>query len=182
MGMFSWPEAKLTAKGRHQAELVGETLKSLGLKFDLAFTSGWIRAQESIEIVLEALDHKYIPLVKAPALNTRSYGSLGGRFKEDVRKEYGDQQVKYWDSTKFHNFPDNRPPEGETLKEGDERAKAYYNKQIKPEVLAGKTILILIHENPVLQGPREDYVLSFRILDMHMGQAPVEESQTCPFV
>jgi 2,3-bisphosphoglycerate-dependent phosphoglycerate mutase len=150
MGMFSWPEAKLTATGRHQAKLVGETLKNLGLEFDFAFTSGWIRAQESLDIVLEVLDHKSIPLVKAPALNTRSYGSLGGRLKKDVRKEYGDQQVRYWDSTKFSNFPDNRPPEGETLIECDERAKAYYNKQIKPKALAGKNILVLIHENPVL--------------------------------
>ncbi|EFP82809.1 Phosphoglycerate mutase [Puccinia graminis f. sp. tritici] len=137
---FKDPE--LTSKGREEAKLAAERLKKLGFVFDCAYTSALRRAQVTLDIVLEALDQKSIPIEKDQALNERDYGDLSGLNKDDARKKWGEEQVHIW--RRSYDVP---PPNGESLEMTAQRTLPYYNSQIKPKVLAGKKVLVAAHGN-----------------------------------
>jgi len=132
----------LTEKGRQEAKLAAERLKKLGFVFDCAYTSALRRAQVTLDIVLEALDQKNIPIEKDQALNERDYGDLSGLNKDDARKKWGEEQVHIW--RRSYDVP---PPNGESLEMTAKRTLPYYNAQIKPKVLAGKKVLVAAHGN-----------------------------------
>jgi 2,3-bisphosphoglycerate-dependent phosphoglycerate mutase len=137
---FKDPE--LTEKGREEAMLAAERLKKLGFVFDCAYTSALRRAQVTLDIVLEALDQKNIPIEKDQALNERDYGDLSGLNKDDARERWGADQVQIW--RRSYDIP---PPNGESLEMTAQRTLPYFNTQIKPKVLAGKKVLVAAHGN-----------------------------------
>ncbi|KAI9608024.1 hypothetical protein H4Q26_005477 [Puccinia striiformis f. sp. tritici PST-130] len=96
----------------------------------------------TLDIVLEALDQKSIPIEKDQALNERDYGDLSGLNKDDARKKWGEEQVHIW--RRSYDIP---PPNGESLEMTAQRTLPYYNEQIKPKVLAGKKVLVAAHGN-----------------------------------
>ena len=76
------------------------------------------------------------------ALNERDYGELTGLNKDDARKKWGEEQVHIW--RRSYDVP---PPGGESLKDTLARALPYYMKQIQPDVLSGKRVLVAAHGN-----------------------------------
>ncbi|KAI9624586.1 hypothetical protein H4Q26_016815 [Puccinia striiformis f. sp. tritici PST-130] len=137
--------AKLTEKGRADAARAGITLKTHAIRFDCGYTSELIRAQETYGIVMNTLGHKTIPVTRDANLNALNYGILGGFVKEDAGEEFGEENVKKW-----YGSEDALPPGGETVKDCYQRAKSYYNDQIKRDVLAGKNIIVVAHRHPIL--------------------------------
>ncbi|HEX2055136.1 MAG TPA: 2,3-bisphosphoglycerate-dependent phosphoglycerate mutase [Nitrospiraceae bacterium] len=135
-----WIDVPLSAKGMEEAKAAGEKLR--GFKFDRAFTSVLIRANETLRIVLETLGQTGIPIEKDKALNERMYGELQGLNKAETARKFGDEQVKIW----RRSF-DVRPPGGESLKDTAERVLPYYEARIKPHLAKGETILIAAHGN-----------------------------------
>src|SRR3984885_3335192 len=79
-----WKDPDLTEKGIAEARDAGRKLKAQGLRFDLAFTSALKRAQRSLDLMLEELGEKAVPIVKEQALNERDYGELSGLNKDDA--------------------------------------------------------------------------------------------------
>lgn len=135
-----WIDIDLSPAGEEEAEKAGEKLK--GYKFDLAFTSDLIRAQRTLDIILEKTGHNHIPVKKDKALNERMYGDLQGMNKDECRKKFGEEQVKIW--RRSFDIP---PPNGESLKDTSDRVLPYYHKEIEPELKKGKNILISAHGN-----------------------------------
>lgn len=80
-----WIDIDLSEQGIAEAHNAGEKLKNF--KFDLAFTSDLIRAQRTLDIILEDIGQKEIPVEKNIALNERMYGDLQGLNKDDTRKK-----------------------------------------------------------------------------------------------
>ncbi|MES4786554.1 MAG: 2,3-bisphosphoglycerate-dependent phosphoglycerate mutase, partial [Nitrospiraceae bacterium] len=113
---------------------------------------------ETLRIVLEVTGQTTIPVEKDQALNERMYGDLQGLNKAETAKKYGEEQVKLW-----RRSYDIRPPGGESLKDTADRVLPYYERRIKPHILAGETILIAAHGN------------SLRALVMHLDQLSKEE-------
>jgi len=58
-----WVDVPLTDNGREQAKKAGEILKSLNIKFDIAYTSLLSRSIETLEIIIKTLGYN-IPLIK----------------------------------------------------------------------------------------------------------------------
>jgi 2,3-bisphosphoglycerate-dependent phosphoglycerate mutase len=139
----------MTETGRQQAVRAGQTLRQKQFKFDQAFTTGFIRAQESLASVFEGFQER-VPTIEAEELNTRTFGQLERLTIKQAAEKYSPQQVRWWYGTDFTNVPDNAPPGGETLRDCDTRAKSYYDKEIKPLVQAGKNILVVAHRNPIM--------------------------------
>ncbi|MBW0467590.1 hypothetical protein O181_007305 [Austropuccinia psidii MF-1] len=137
-----WKDPALTDQGREEARLGAERLKKHGFKFDLAYTSALSRAQTTLDIILTTLEQKDIPIEKDQALNERDYGDLTGLNKDEARKKWGEDQVHIW-----RRSYDVCPPGGESLELTAKRTLPYYNKEIKPQVLAGKKILVAAHGN-----------------------------------
>jgi len=135
-----WVDIPLTDKGREEAQRGAEKIK--GIRFAKAFTSVLIRAQETLDIVLEVIGQKGIPVEKDQALNERHYGELQGLDKDEMKKKFGEEQMKLW-----RRSYDVAPPGGESLKDTAARTLPYFKEKILPEVRAGKNILVSAHGN-----------------------------------
>jgi 2,3-bisphosphoglycerate-dependent phosphoglycerate mutase len=137
-----WKDIDLTDKGIAEARAAGRRLKALGLSFDVAFTSGLIRAQRSLDLILEEMGQTQIPVSRDKALNERDYGDLSGLNKDDARGKWGAEQVHIW-----RRSYDVAPPGGESLKDTAARVLPYYIQEILPAALQGKRVLIAAHGN-----------------------------------
>lgn len=135
-----WVDVPLSPRGVQEAKDAGEKLRSF--TFDRAFTSVLIRANETLQLVLDTIGQTGIPIEKDKALNERMYGELQGLNKAETAKKYGEAQVKIW-----RRSYDVRPPGGESLKDTAERVLPYYERTIKPYLLKGDSILIAAHGN-----------------------------------
>jgi 2,3-bisphosphoglycerate-dependent phosphoglycerate mutase len=137
-----WRDVDLTENGVNEARAAGRRLKAQGLRFDVAFTSALVRAQRSLDLMLEEMGQKNIAVLKDQALNERDYGDLSGLNKDDARKKWGEEQVHVW-----RRSYDVAPPGGESLKDTAARVLPYYIQDILPCVLRGDDVLVSAHGN-----------------------------------
>ncbi len=151
-----WIDIDLSPKGVEEAKSAGKKL--VGYKFDKAFTSALTRAQRTLDIILEEIDQKGIPVEKDKALNERMYGDLQGLNKDETRHKFGAEQVHIW-----RRSYDIAPPNGESLKDTAARVMPYWNEKIVPELTNGRSILIAAHGN------------SLRALVMHLENLSKDE-------
>ncbi len=137
-----WRDVDLTDQGIAEAREAGRKLKAQGIKFDVAFTSALIRAQRTLDLMLQEMAQTNIPVFKDQALNERDYGDLSGLNKDDARKKWGEEQVHIW-----RRSYDVAPPGGESLKDTLARTLPYYVTEILPRVLRGERVLVAAHGN-----------------------------------
>jgi 2,3-bisphosphoglycerate-dependent phosphoglycerate mutase len=153
-----WHDVDLSEEGMAEAHRAGVLLKEDGCFFDLAFTSTLTRAHHTLDIILDELGRKNIPIVCDAALNERDYGDLVGINKDDARKRWGEHQVHLWQRSY-----DIAPPGGESLKDTAARVLPFFDKRIMPELLKGKNVVVVAHGN------------SLRALVMHLDGLSHEE-------
>ena len=137
-----WRDIDLTDKGVAEAQAAGRQLKALGLRFDVAYASALVRAQRTMDLMLEELGQRSLPVIRDQALNERDYGDLSGLNKDDARKRWGEEQVHIW-----RRSYDVAPPGGESLKDTAARVLPYYIQDILPRVLRGERVLVSAHGN-----------------------------------
>ena len=137
-----WRDVDLTEAGIAEARAAGRKLKAQGLKFDIGYTSALKRAQRTLDLMLEELGQKNLPVIKDQALNERDYGDLAGLNKDDARAKWGADQVHTW-----RRSYDIAPPGGESLKDTAARVLPYYLQEILPRVLRGERVLLSAHGN-----------------------------------
>ncbi|WP_104384170.1 2,3-diphosphoglycerate-dependent phosphoglycerate mutase [Sphingobacterium sp. HMA12] len=135
-----WQNIDITALGQLEARKAGKALAKESI--DIAFTSTLIRAQHTLQIILEEIGKPDTPIVINAALNERSYGNLEGLNKDETAEKYGVEQVYIW----RRSF-DVAPPGGESLKNTYDRVIPYFEHDIKPQLEAGKNVLIVAHGN-----------------------------------
>ncbi len=154
-----WVNIGLSEKGIQESIEAGEELADI--RFDAIYVSTLIRAQMTAAIVIAknrktktALfpsdsdweksygEEEFIQVIEAEELNERYYGKLQGKNKDEVKKEFGEEQFKLW-----RRSYDTPPPEGESLKMTIERALPYCQKEIFPRVRNGETVLVCAHGN-----------------------------------
>lgn len=164
-----WTDVDLSEKGIEEAKEGGRTLKQEGYDFDICYTSFLKRAIHTLNYVLDELDRNWLPVVKSWRLNERHYGALQGLNKSETAAKYGEDQVKIWrrsfdimppaleetDERCPHNQDMYRSvdkfflPKTESLKETIERAVPFFLETIKPQMQAGKRVLIAAHGNSI---------------------------------
>jgi 2,3-bisphosphoglycerate-dependent phosphoglycerate mutase len=137
-----WKDVDLTEGGVAEARAAGRKLKAQGLRFDVAFTSALIRADRSLDLMLEELGQSDIPVLRDQALNERDYGDLSGLDKDDARARWGAEQVHIW-----RRSYDVAPPGGESLRDTLARTVPYYLRNILPDVLDGERVIVVAHGN-----------------------------------
>ncbi len=149
-----WVDVDLSPKGLEEAKAAGQKLK--GRHFDALFTSVLTRAKRTAEIALAEAGIASLATVRNEALNERHYGDLQGLNKDDIGRQYGQEQLKIW--RRSYDVP---PPNGESLKMTQERVLPYYLAHIEPLLREGKDVLVVAHGN------------SLRALVMHIeGMTP----------
>ncbi|MBT3216868.1 MAG: 2,3-diphosphoglycerate-dependent phosphoglycerate mutase [Candidatus Marinimicrobia bacterium] len=162
-----WTDVGLTLRGQDEAKSSGRILKEDGYKFDVIHTSVLTRAIRTMELCLDAMNLKDIPIYYHWRLNERHYGALQGLNKAETAEEYGEEQVHIWrrsyttsppkldfDDERhprfadlYKNFAPEELPASECLKDTVERFLPYWHDQIAPDVKSGKRILIVAHGN-----------------------------------
>jgi 2,3-bisphosphoglycerate-dependent phosphoglycerate mutase len=137
-----WRDVDLTENGIKEARNAGKRLKGQGIRLDLGFTSALVRAQRSLDLILQEMGQTSIPVIKDQALNERDYGELSGLNKDDARKKWGADQVLLW-----RRSYDVAPPGGESLRDTAARVLPYYIQEILPRVLKGDNVIVSAHGN-----------------------------------
>ncbi|MDP2620160.1 MAG: 2,3-bisphosphoglycerate-dependent phosphoglycerate mutase [Hyphomicrobiales bacterium] len=137
-----WRDVGLSEQGVAEAMDAGKKLQKLGMKFDRAYTSALSRAQVTLDLMLKEIGQPDLETRRDQALNERDYGDLVGLNKDDARKKWGAEQVHKW-----RRSYDMAPPGGESLKDTAARVLPYYLRNILPDVLSGKRILVSAHGN-----------------------------------
>lgn len=158
-----WTDVDLSINGIKEASEAGKVLKDKGFSFDIAFTSVLKRANHTLDLILDALDEKNIPVIKDWHLNERHYGALQGLNKKDTADKYGDEKVHMWrrsydicppaltdDDERYlsaKKMYGNNAPHTECLKDTVQRVIPYYNENIVPLLEDGKKVIIVAHGN-----------------------------------
>jgi 2,3-bisphosphoglycerate-dependent phosphoglycerate mutase len=162
-----WTDVDLTQKGSDDALKSGEILKKEGFTFDLAYTSVLTRAIKTLWNMLTRLDLLWVPVIKNWRLNEKHYGALQGLNKTETVKKYGEEQVKLWRRSydiapialdendgrysgkdrRYAGLSKKEIPLTECLKDTVARAIPYWEKEIVPQIKAGKKIVISAHGN-----------------------------------
>ena len=134
-----WVDVPLTAQGESEAKNAAKLIKKY--KIDVAYTSALTRAQKTLSLILET-NNWSVPVIRDQALNERHYGDLAGLNKDDLRKQYGDEQVKIW-----RRSYDVQPPNGESLKDTAARSIPFLERCILGDIRQGKNVLVVAHGN-----------------------------------
>jgi 2,3-bisphosphoglycerate-dependent phosphoglycerate mutase len=162
-----WTDVDLSELGFEQAKEAGEILKKNGYSFDIAFTSVLKRAIKTLHILLEELDHLWIPVEKSWRMNERFYGALQGLNKAETIRKYGEEQVHKWRRDPYEHPPsitkeDNRYPGKdirytqlterelpltENLSETMDRVLPFWHERIVPMLRKDLKVIISGHNN-----------------------------------
>lgn len=158
-----WTDVDLSGEGEREAVRAGQALKRKGLVFDLAFSSALKRAIRTMEIALQQMGLTDIPLIKDWRLNERHYGALQGQNRQAVIDKYGARRVHQW-RRGFETAPPplkgapnfkktelykglKRAPNGESLKDTQQRVLPFWKKSLFPRAREGKSIALFAHGN-----------------------------------
>lgn len=162
-----WADPDLSETGHEEAKEGGRILKAEGYDFDVCYTSYLKRAIHTLEHVLDEMDRNFLPVVKSWKLNERHYGALQGLNKSETAEKYGEDQVKIWRrsfdikppaleeddernaklAAAYRGVDPSLLPAHESLETTIERVVPYFNEVIKPEMEAGKRVIIAAHGN-----------------------------------
>jgi 2,3-bisphosphoglycerate-dependent phosphoglycerate mutase len=178
-----WMDVDLSEKGHEEAAAAGQLLKAEGYDFDLCYTSYLKRAIHTLNHMLDEMDRAWLPVVKSWKLNERHYGDLQGKNKSEAAEKFGEEQVKIWRRSfdikppvladddersakkqpMYRDVDESFLPQNESLETTIARVIPYYLEEIKPQMKAGKRIVIAAHGN------------SLRALVMYLDKMSKEE-------
>lgn len=162
-----WTDVALSKNGIEEAKNAGKILKKNGFSFDLAYSSVLKRAEDTLDIILKALNEENIEIKKSWKLNERHYGALQGLNKDETKEKYGEEQVKLWRRStnitpplldinderypgkdiKYKDLKKEEIPRGENLNDTIKRVIDYWNTEIIKNLKARKNIIIVAHGN-----------------------------------
>ena len=162
-----WMDVDLSDKGKEEAKNAGKALKEDGYDFDVCYTSYLKRAIHTLNIALDEMDRAWLPVIKSWKLNERHYGALQGLNKSETAEKYGEDQVKIWrrsfdvkppeldDSDErsakkqdmYREVDPKLLPKNESLETTIKRVIPYFEETIKPDMKAGKRVIIAAHGN-----------------------------------
>jgi 2,3-bisphosphoglycerate-dependent phosphoglycerate mutase len=162
-----WEDVDLSENGYLQARKAGQILKKNGYNFDAGFTSYLKRSIKTMHLILEELDHLWIPVEKSWRLNERFYGDLQGLNKDDAIAKYGFDQVQKWRrdpnehppaiTREDPRFPGHDPrykdltnrelPLTENLSETMDRVLPFWNEAIISAMRLNQRVVVVAHGN-----------------------------------
>jgi len=162
-----WADVDLSPAGMEQAKLAGQLLKKNGYNFDAGFCSVLKRSIKTLHMLLEELDHLWIPVQKSWRLNERFYGALQGLNKDETVKQFGEEQVHLWRrdpnaipppitkederypgrDIRYKDLTERELPLTENLSETMDRVLPYWNEVIVPAMRKNQKVIICAHGN-----------------------------------
>jgi len=171
-----WHDVALSAQGEKEADEAGRTMRSQGVRFDVAYTSRLARAIDTCRRALHTLGQPDLLMVEDWRLNERHYGALQGLDKKETMRQHGEEKTKLWRRSfdvppppvdrSSPEHPANDPkyadidpallPASECLKDVVARVMPVWNEVLVPLLSSGRNVLVTAHGN------------SLRALAMHL--------------
>jgi 2,3-bisphosphoglycerate-dependent phosphoglycerate mutase len=162
-----WVDVDLSAKGEAEAAAGGRLLAEHGLAPDVVHTSVLRRAIRTANIALDAADLLWLPVQRSWRLNERHYGALQGKDKKATLEAFGEEQFMLWrrsydvpppkiaaddeysqtNDARYATLPPELRPTTECLKDVVHRMLPHWYDAIVPDLLVGKTVLVVAHGN-----------------------------------
>ncbi|MGA4669018.1 phosphoglyceromutase [Propionibacteriaceae bacterium Y1923] len=162
-----WVDVDINEKGVGEAEKAAGLLQAENLLPDVLHTSLLRRAIHTAQIALDGCDRHWIPVKRSWRLNERHYGKLQGLNKTEIRDQFGEEQFMQWrrsydvpppvidqdgeysqfNDPRYADIPADERPLTECLKDVVARMLPYWESDIKPDLAAGKVVLIAAHGN-----------------------------------
>jgi 2,3-bisphosphoglycerate-dependent phosphoglycerate mutase len=160
-----WGDAPLSPTGEAQALALGQYLARRQLEFDICHTSRLSRSARTLEIMLEGMGNLDIPSERFWRLNERHYGALQEKSRKAVAEQYGHQSTIAWRRSyrarppalsdddprwleqceRFPDIPEELLPHTESLEDGVLRVEPYWQDCLAPQLIAGKSVLVVAH-------------------------------------
>jgi 2,3-bisphosphoglycerate-dependent phosphoglycerate mutase len=135
-----WTDIPLSNEGIESAKDRAEKFK--GGRIDVVYTSPLVRNRETVRLILENLGRINLTVIADKALDERNYGILTGLNKDEMKKKYGEEQVRLW-----RRGYDAAPPGGESLKDVFKRTTPFYQKYAERDLKNRKNVLIVASHN-----------------------------------
>jgi 2,3-bisphosphoglycerate-dependent phosphoglycerate mutase len=166
-----WVDVDLSLVGESEARQAGELLlaerEASGLDFDTVHMSVLTRAVRTANLALDVLDRSYLPVRRHWRLNERHYGALQGLNKAETAERHGAELVAQWRRSydvpppplarddpghpafdlRYRLVPRSVLPATECLADVVKRLLPYWEDAIAPELLDGKSVLVVAHGN-----------------------------------
>lgn len=160
-------DVPLTERGIREAQNSAALLNAANLAPACVFTSPMLRARQTTDIVTRELRTAPSIVHEDWRLNERNYGALTSRSKEEVRREFGEEQFLAWrrsadtapppmsdelyaelSATKlFCALPREALARTEALTDVIERVGAFYAERVHPLLEGGASVLLVAHGN-----------------------------------
>lgn len=182
-----WIDVSLSPRGVGEAQHAAALLSDE--KFDLAFTSALLRAQDTLYEILKQNRHcdqylrihetgsawyehfvateddtRELKIYISEKLNERYYGDLQGLNKDRARERFGTDQVHVW--RRSYDIP---PPGGESLAVTAARVLPYFESHIVPHLRRNEQVLISAHGNSLraiimhIEGMSPEQILTYEL-------------------
>ncbi|MEL6429766.1 MAG: 2,3-bisphosphoglycerate-dependent phosphoglycerate mutase [Planctomycetota bacterium] len=165
--LTGWTNVPLTERGREEGREAGRALRERGHDFDVIHTSLLQRAVTTAALVLDSLEPRERTIRRAWQLNERHYGTRTGAPRPgDAGAVEPDGPDAWWGSRHGRppafergdpRNPANDPRYGgldraqrpctESLADVLERVSTYWRRSIRPDLTAGRRVLIVGHGN-----------------------------------
>ncbi len=163
-----WVDVDLSARGEQEASAAGQLLATeLGGRIDVVFTSVLTRAVRTANLALDGAGMSYLPVRRHWRLNERHYGALQGLDKRETAERHGAEQLRAWrrgyatppppvgldsehhpvNDPRYADVPRRALPASECLADVVRRLVPYLEDAIAPELIAGRTVLVVAHGN-----------------------------------
>ena len=135
-----WTDVPLCKEGIESAKKAAGEFA--GLNIDKVYTSPLIRNRETVFLILKNLGEENLPVIVNKALDERNYGELQGLNKDEVKKQYGVEQVQLW--RRSYSVA---PPGGESLQDVCKRVYPFYKNFVEKDLEENKDVLIVASHN-----------------------------------
>ncbi len=162
-----WHDVPLTERGVGEAREAGRLIAEAGLRPEVVHESVLLRAIQTTQIALAAMDLAWLPVRRSWRLNERHYGALQGLNKAQTAEKYGPDKVKLWRRSydvrppaldlsderhpahdpRYASLPPELLPSSECLKDVVARMLPYWYDAIVPDLLTHRCVLVSAHGN-----------------------------------
>ena len=130
--LTGWTDLPISEQGKEEAYSCGVFLKKQGIVFDRAYTSDLRRASQTLDIILDTIGQKNLPIISDSALREQFFGSAQGTSRME-RRSIGFQM----------------DPAAETAEAFRKRVLKFYYDEIKPTLEAGEVVLVVTHQRVI---------------------------------
>jgi 2,3-bisphosphoglycerate-dependent phosphoglycerate mutase len=163
-----WTDVDLSERGEEEAREAGRLLAAeSGLEIDTVHTSVLTRAVRTANLALDEMGRSFLAVQRSWRLNERHYGALQGLNKRETADLHGLEQVKIWrrsydiapppvglddgnhpaNDARYRRVPLSVLPATECLADVVRRLLPYWEDDIAPQLIDGRTVLVVAHGN-----------------------------------